>query len=108
MLFCGICFISFAEFIDHLTQIDFRCTFKRLHEFDNTTEHSLKRYERRGDIRTKKQVSKAVNKRQRIPNGQSKWTTGGKLATQDTQHKLNKNTTQYVLDTTIRKQTQIT
>ena len=33
-----------------------------------------------------------------------------KLATQDTQEeeKQNKNTTQYVLDTTIRKQTQIT
>jgi hypothetical protein len=33
-----------------------------------------------------------------------------KLATQDTQdeNKQSKNTTQYVLDTTIRKQTQIT
>ena len=33
-----------------------------------------------------------------------------KLATQDTQaeDKQNKNTTEYVLDTTIRKQTQIT
>jgi hypothetical protein len=33
-----------------------------------------------------------------------------KLATQDTheEEKENKNTTQYVLDTTIRKQTQIT
>ena len=33
-----------------------------------------------------------------------------KLATQDTQdeEKQNKNTTQYVLDTTMRKQTQIT
>ena len=42
--------------------------------------------------------------------GQSKMETPEKLATWDTQdeEKRDKNTTQYVLDTTIRKQTQIT
>ena len=41
---------------------------------------------------------------------QSKIDNPEKLATQSTQdeEKQNKNTTQYVLDTTIRKQTQIT
>ena len=50
------------------------------------------------------------NKRQRIPKGQSKMDNPQKLAKQGTQdeEKQNKNTTQYVLDTTIRKQTQIT
>ena len=49
-----------------------------------------------------------VNKRQRIPKGQSKMDKMEKLATQGTQNeeKPNKNTTQYVLDTTIHKQTQ--
>ena len=51
-----------------------------------------------------------VNKRQRIPKGQSKMDNPENLATQGTQDedKQNKNTTQYVLDITIRKQTQIT
>jgi len=42
--------------------------------------------------------------------GQSKLNNPEKLATQGTQdkEKQNKNTTQYVLDTTIRKQKQIT
>ena len=45
-----------------------------------------------------------------MPNGQSKMNNPEKLATQGTQDedKQNKNITQYVLDTTIRKQTQIT
>ena len=51
-----------------------------------------------------------TNKRQRIPKGQSKMDNPGKLATQRTQDedKQNKNTAQYVLDTTIHKQTQKT
>ena len=50
-----------------------------------------------------------VNKRQRIPKGQSKMDNPDKLATQATQDKdkQNKNTTQYVLDTLICKQTKI-
>ena len=50
------------------------------------------------------------NKRQRMPMGQSKMNNPEKLTTQVTQDEetLSKNTTQYVLDTTIRKQTQIT
>jgi hypothetical protein len=50
------------------------------------------------------------NKRQRKPNGQSNMNNPEKPATQGTQdeEKQNKNTTQYVLDTTIRKQTQTT
>ena len=53
---------------------------------------------------------KLTNKRQRIPKEQSKMDNPEKLATQGKQEeeKQNKNTTQYVLDTTIRKQTQIT
>ena len=53
---------------------------------------------------------KLANKRQRIPKGQSKKDNPEKLETQGTQHdeKQNKITTQYVLDTTMRKQTQIT
>ena len=45
-----------------------------------------------------------------MPNGQSKMNNPEKLATQGTQDedKQNKNITQYVLDTTMRKQTQIT
>ena len=45
-----------------------------------------------------------------MPNGQSKMNNPEKLATQGTQDEdeQNKNITQYVLDTTIRKQTQIT
>ena len=51
-----------------------------------------------------------TNKRQRIPKGQSKIDNPEKLATLGTQDevKQNKNTTQYVLDTTMRKQTQTT
>ena len=51
-----------------------------------------------------------VNKHQRIPKGQSKMDNPGKLATLCTQdeEKQSKNTTQYVWDTTICKQTQIT
>ena len=50
------------------------------------------------------------NKRQRKPKGQSNMNNPEKAATQGTQdeEKQNKNTTQYVLDTTIRKQTQTT
>ena len=50
------------------------------------------------------------NKRQRIQKGQSKMDNQEKLATQGTQdeEKQNKNTTQYVLDTTIRQQAYIT
>ena len=49
-------------------------------------------------------------KRQRIPEGLSKMDNPEKLATQGTQgqEKQNKNTTQYVLDITMRIQTQIT
>ena len=60
---------------------------------------------------TKKMTTYTVgNKRQRIPKGQSKkGNNPDKLATKATQdeEKQNKNITQYVLDTTIRKQTQI-
>ena len=51
----------------------------------------------------------AENKRQRIPKGKLKMDNPEKLATQGTQdeEKQNKNTTQYVLDTTMREQTQI-
>ena len=51
-----------------------------------------------------------ANKRQKILKGTIKMDNPEKLATQCTQDedKQNKNTTQYVLDTTIRKQTQIT
>ena len=51
-----------------------------------------------------------VNKHQRFLNGQTKWDNPEKLVTLGTQdeEKQNKNTTQYMLDTTIRKQTQIT
>ena len=51
-----------------------------------------------------------TNKRQRIPKGQSTIDNPEKLATLGTQDevKQNKNTTQYVLDTTMRKQTQTT
>ena len=47
-----------------------------------------------------------MNKSQRIPKGQSKMDNPEKMATQGTQDedKENKSTTQYVLDTTIRKQ----
>ena len=49
-------------------------------------------------------------KRQRIPKGQSEMDNPEKLATQGTQdeEKQNKNTTQYALDGTIRKQTKMT
>ena len=52
-----------------------------------------------------------LNKRQRIPNGQSKMYNPEKLAAQGTQDevkKQSKNTTQDVLNTTVHKQTQIT
>ena len=54
--------------------------------------------------------NKQVNKRQRISKGQSKKDNSEKLATQGTQDrdKQSKNTTQYMLDTTMRKQIQIT
>ena len=50
------------------------------------------------------------NKRWRIPKGQSKIDNPEKLPTQGTQddEKQNKNIKQYVLDTTMHKQTQIT
>ena len=53
---------------------------------------------------------KLTNKRQRIPKGQSKKDNPEKLEKEGTQQdeKQNKSTTQYVLDTTMRKQTQIT
>jgi hypothetical protein len=46
----------------------------------------------------------------KIPKWQSKMDNPEKLATSGTQdeEKQNKNTTQYVMDTTIHKQTQIT
>ena len=48
------------------------------------------------------------NKRYIIPKGQSKMNNAEKRATQGTQGEetQNKNTAKYVLDTTIRKQTQ--
>ena len=51
-----------------------------------------------------------INECQRIPKGRFKMDNPENLATQGTQdeEKQNKNTTQYVLDTTICKQTQIT
>jgi hypothetical protein len=51
-----------------------------------------------------------LHKHERISKGQSKKDNTEKLATQRTQdeEKQSKNTTQYVLDTTICKQTQIT
>jgi hypothetical protein len=50
-------------------------------------------------------IAKTINTRKRIPKGQSKMDNPEKQATQDEQ-KQNKNRMQYVLDTTIRKQTQ--
>ena len=51
-----------------------------------------------------------TNKHQRIPKGQSKMDNREKLTTQGTQDedKQNKNTAQYVFDTSMHKQTQIT
>ena len=51
-----------------------------------------------------------ITKRQRILKGQIKMDSLEKLPTKGTQDedKQSKNTTHYVLDTTIRKQTQIT
>ena len=53
---------------------------------------------------------KRLNKRSRIQKAQSKVDNPEKLATQGTQDedKQNKNTTRNVLDTTMRKQAQIT
>ena len=48
-----------------------------------------------------------LNKRQKTPKGQSKMENPDKPATQDVD-KLNKNTIQYLLVTTLHKQTQIT
>ena len=50
-----------------------------------------------------------VNKRQRIPKGQSQKDNPEKPATYGTQdeEKQNKNTTQYVLDTTVRKKNNV-
>ena len=49
-----------------------------------------------------------LNNRRRIPKGQSKMSNPEKLTTQATQDKdkQNINSTQYVLDTSIQKQTQ--
>ena len=53
-----------------------------------------------------------ANTRLRIPNGNQKGTIQGnwqhRIHTTQDENKQNKNTTQYVLDTTLRKQTQIT
>ena len=49
-----------------------------------------------------------VNKRQRIPKRQLKMDNPEKMATQGTKDEEKQNTTQSVLDTNIRKQTQIT
>ena len=53
---------------------------------------------------------KLTNKRQRIPKWQSKMDNPEKLTTKGTQDEdeQNKNTTQYVLNTTMRKQIQVT
>ena len=55
------------------------------------------------------QYRETVNKRQRLPKGQSREDNPEHMATQGTQdeEKQNKNTTQYVLDTTMRKYTNI-
>ena len=53
-------------------------------------------------------VSSVLNKRQRTLKGQSKKDNPEKLATQGTQDEDKQNTTQYMLDTTIDKSTQIT
>ena len=55
-------------------------------------------------------VTSVVNKRQRLPKGQSEKDNPENLATLGTQdeEKQKKNTTQYVLDTSLRKHTQIT
>jgi len=49
-----------------------------------------------------------INKRQRIPKGVIKMDNPEKLANIGYTRRKKKNTTQYVLDSTIRKQTQIT
>jgi translation initiation factor IF-2 len=49
-----------------------------------------------------------INKRLRIPKWQSKLDNPDKLATQVHTTKQNKNTTHYMLGTTIRNHTQIT
>ena len=55
-------------------------------------------------------INVTINTRQRIPQEQSKMDNPDKLATQGTkdEDKQHKNTTEYVLDTTLRIQTQIT
>ena len=49
----------------------------------------------------------SINKRQRIPKGQSEIQRNWQYSTQE-EEKRNKNTMRYVYDTTMRKQTQIT
>ena len=60
-------------------------------------------------FKTTERHNATVNKCQRIPKGQSQMDNPGKMTTLGTQdeEKQNKNTTQYVLNTTIRKKTQI-
>ena len=60
-------------------------------------------------ITLRKNILEYINKRQRIPKGQSTVNNLEKLATQGTQEeeKQSKKTTQYVWDTTLPKQTQI-
>ena len=53
-------------------------------------------------------VSSVLDQRQRTPKGQSKRDNPEKLATQGTQDEDKQNITQYMLDTTIDKSTQIT
>jgi len=53
---------------------------------------------------TSQYISIPLNKRQRIPKWQSKLDNQEKLATQGTQDKQSKNTTPYVLDTSMCKQ----
>ena len=55
-------------------------------------------------------VTSVVNKRQRLPKGQSEKDNPENLVTLGTQdeEKQKKNTTQYVLDTSLRKHTQLT
>ena len=62
----------------------------------------------KGKIKNVKEYLRDNQKCWRIPKG-SQMDNAEKLETQDTQKegKQNKNTTQYVLDTNIRKQTQI-
>ena len=62
------------------------------------------------DLRAAKQFLLLLSKRYRIPKWQSKMDNTDTLTTWGTQdeEKRNQNTTQYVLDTTMRKQAQLT